>query len=365
MIYKTFVRPVLDRLDSETWHANARELMRLCERSPLGLGLLELASGGRVRDERLAVTVAGMSFENPLMVGAGWDKSARSVRALHSIGFAGVEVGSVVKRPQGGNPRPRQFMATPGVCVNSLGLNSPGMETVYRNLLRYGTLDFPVGINLGINSGTSHRDAPGEYAEVCARFRDRASYFAVNVSSPNTPGLRKLQNRDELEAVVAAVKESMEDGTGNEKPVFVKISPDLSPGAVDDVAGVVIDRGISGIIATNTTADPSLKGKYGKRWRDVPGGLSGNDPEYRRLSTSVISHVYGSTGGRVEIIGAGGVCDADSAVEKLAAGASALQVVTGLRGEGLCVANSINRGILRFMERNGIRSVGEITGSAR
>ena len=365
MIYKTLVRPVLDRLDSETWHANAREFMRLCEGSRPGLRFLELVSGGRVRDERLAVTVGGVSFENPLVVGAGWDKSARAVRALRSIGFAGVEIGSVVKRPQKGNPRPRQFMVAPGVCVNSLGLNSPGMDVVYGNLRRYGSLGFPVGINLGINSDTSRGDAPGEYAEVCARFRDVASYFAVNVSSPNTPGLRKLQRRDELEAVVGAVKESLGDGTGGEKPVFVKISPDLSPGAVDDVVRVVVDSGISGIIAANTTADPSLKGKYGRRWKDVPGGLSGNDPEYARLSTSIISRVYRVSGGRIGIIGAGGVCDAASAVEKLAAGASALQVVTGIRGEGLCVANSINAGILRFMERNGIRSVGEITGSAR
>lgn len=324
------------------------------------------ASGGprSVRDERLAVTVAGVRFENPLIVGAGWDKTARAVRALRSIGFAGVEVGSVVSGPQPGNPRPRQFMVTPEVCVNSLGLNSPGMDVVFRNLSRYGKLNFPVGVNIGINSDVGPRDAPRAYASVAAKFRDSADYFAVNVSSPNTPGLRKLQNAGDLESIIRAVRESLRTPEGKEKPLFVKISPDLSPEAIDDVVGVVADSGISGIIATNTTASRALKGGYGEKWKDVPGGLSGADPGYRELSTSVISHIYRTTGGKVEIIGSGGVSDASSALEKIAAGARAVQVVTGLRGEGLSVANSINRGILRFMEKNGVASVGEITGSA-
>lgn len=339
--------------------------MRLCESSGAGRLLLSFASGvqGRVRDDRLAVTVAGMRFENPLIVGAGWDKTARAVRALHSIGFAGVEVGSVVSRPQQGNPRPRQFMVTPEVCINSLGLNSPGMDVVFRNLSRYGRLDFPVGVNVGINSDVSPRDAPLAYASVAAKFRDGADYFAVNVSSPNTPGLRKLQNAEDLESIIRAVRESLRTPEGTEKPLFVKVSPDLSLEAIDDVVRVVADSGISGIIATNTTDNRTLKGGYGRKWKDVPGGLSGADPGYRKLSTSVISHIYRTTGGKIEIIGSGGVCDASSALEKLAAGAKAVQVVTGLRGEGLSVANSINGGILRFMEKNGVGRVGEISGS--
>ena len=365
MIYKTFVRPVLDRLDSETWHLNVKELMHLCEFSGLTLRLLEFAASGgaRVRDKKLGVTVAGVPFENPLIVGAGWDKTAKALRALYSVGFAGVEVGSVIKRPQGGNPRPRQFMVTPEVCLNSLGLNSPGMDAVFRNLLWYGRLDMPVGINLGINSDVSHEDAPGAYAAVSRKFRDNAAYFTINVSSPNTPGLRRLQDRGRLEAIIQAVRESLGDSSGAKRPLFVKISPDLSTEAIDDVTRVVIDSGISGVIATNTTDNRFLKEKYGGRWKDLPGGISGNDFEYRALSTSVISHIYLTTGGRVEIIGVGGVCDAASALEKLRAGAKAVQVVTGLRGEGLSIANSINRGILRFMEENGIQHVSEITGS--
>ena len=155
--------------------------MHLCEFSGLTLRLLEFAASGgaRVRDKRLGVTVAGVPFENPLIVGAGWDKTARAVGALYSLGFAGVEVGSVVERPQGGNPKPRQFMVTPEVCLNSLGLNSPGMDAVFRNLARYGRLDMPVGVNLGINSDTSHEDAPRAYAAVARKFRDNAAYFAI------------------------------------------------------------------------------------------------------------------------------------------------------------------------------------------
>ena len=362
MIYKTFLRPVLDRLDSETWHLNVKELMHLCEFSGLTLRLLEFAAsgGGRVRDARLGVTVAGVRFENPLIVGAGWDKTARAVRALHSIGFGGVEVGSVVERPQRGNPKPRQFMVTPEVCLNSLGLNSPGMDAVFWNLAWYGGLEMPVGVNLGINSDVSHEDAPGAYAAVSAKFRNAAAYFVLNVSSPNTPGLRKLQDRGRLESIIQAVRESLGDSP---KPLFVKISPDLATGAMDDVIRVVVDSRLSGVIATNTTDSGVVKGKYGAKWKDVPGGISGNDPEYRSLSTSVISHIYRTAGGQVEIIGVGGVRDTASALEKLRAGAKALQVVTGLRGEGLSVANSINRGLLRFMDENGIGDIGEITGS--
>ena len=365
MSYKTFVRPFLDRLDSETWHLNVKELMHLCEFSGATLRLLQFfASGGtRVRDKKLGVTVAGVPFENPLIVGAGWDKTAKAVRALYSVGFAGVEVGSVVERPQRGNPRPRQFMVTPEVCLNSLGLNSPGMDAVFRNLIWYGRLDMPVGINLGINSDVSHEDAPRAYAAVSRKFRDNAAYFTINVSSPNTPGLRRLQNRERLEAIIQAVTESLEGSPGGGRPLFVKISPDLATEAIDDVVRVVIDSGISGVIATNTTDNSLLKRKYGGKWKDLPGGISGNDFEYRALSTSIISHIYRITGGQVEIIGVGGVCDADSALEKLRAGAKAVQIVTGLRGEGLSVANSINRGLLRFMEENGIKNVSEITGS--
>lgn len=365
MIYKTFLRPVLDRLDSETWHHNVKEFMHVCELSGLTLRLLELAASGgsRFRDRRLAVTVAGIPFENPLIVGAGWDKTGRALRALYSIGFAGVEVGSVVERSQRGNPRPRQFMVTPDVCLNSLGLNSPGMDAVLENLRWYGHLDMPVGINLGINSDVSHDDAPRAYAAVARKFRSDASYFAINVSSPNTPGLRKLQDGGRLKEIIRAVTESLVDSSGVGRPLFVKISPDLSIEAIDDLLGVVIDSGISGVIATNTSDNRALKRKYGVKWEGLPGGISGNDSEYRSLSTSIISHIYRTVGGKLEIIGVGGVSDAASALEKLRAGAKALQVVTGLRGEGLSVANSINRGLLRFMDENGIKNLSEITGS--
>ena len=365
MSYKTFIRPLLDRLDSETWHIRAKETMRFCEMSVHTLRLLEFVSSGgtRVSDERLSVTAGGVYFENPLVVGAGWDKTGRAVRALHAIGFAGVEVGSVVERPQKGNPKPRQFMITPEVCINSLGLNSPGMDEVFLNISRYGRLDIPVGINLGVNSDVSHADAPQAYAVVARKFRDSASYFTLNVSSPNTPGLRRLQGRNYLKAIVQAVGESLGGFSADGHSLFVKISPDLAPGAVDDVLRVVTDSGISGVIATNTTASATVKAKYGAKWRDVPGGVSGNDFEYRSLSTSVISHIYRATGGQIDIIGSGGVCDTASALEKLRAGAKAVQIVTGLRGEGLSVANSINRGLVEFMDENGMKNLSEITGS--
>ncbi len=364
MSYKYLIRPIFDRLDSETWHNNVKELMHFCEFSNATLRLLEFVSSGgsRVRDPRLSVSIAGIDFENPLVVGAGWDKNARSVRALYSLGFAGVEVGSVVQRLQKGNSRPRQFMITPEVCINSLGLNSQGMDAVFKNLKRYGRLGFPVGVNLGINSDTNHKDAPNSYATVCKKFRDLASYFVINVSSPNTPGLRKLQNKERLKEIIQVVTETVRDSSGILQPLFVKVSPDLSRDAIDDVLRVVVDFRISGVIATNTSNNPQLKRKYGKKWEVIPGGISGNDFEYASLSTSIISHIYRSTGGSVEIIGSGGIYDVTSALEKLRAGAKVLQVVTGLRSEGLSVANSINRGFLQFMDKNGIKDIKDIVG---
>ncbi len=370
-MYKEIIRPILDRLDSATWHDIAREALHLAEISPITLKILEQFAYGRRRygNERLRVKVAGVEFENPLIVGAGWDKSGRAVKALWQLGFAGVEVGSVLAKPQPGNPKPRQFMLTPEVALNWLGFNSPGMEAVARNLERYKDSNIPIGISIGKNRDVDAENAPEAHAVVVRRLYEYASYFAVNVSSPNTPGLRKLQDKGPLtnivQAVNAAIKEvasSSSGPTNGIKPVFVKISPELSNEAVDDVIDVVISNNLAGIIATNTTEDADIKAKYGEKWRNKTGGLSGNDKDFIKMSTDKIAYIHKKAGDRLEIIGVGGVHDTETALEKIRSGAKLLQVVTAIRAEGTTVAGRINRGLVEYMEKEGIKSLDEIVG---
>lgn len=362
-MYKEFIDPALMRLDSETWHTRAGEALHLAEATPFMLKLVEQFADRhrRFADERLNVVLGGIALENPVMVGAGWDKAGRAIKALYTLGFSGVEVGTVVAYPQEGNPRPRQFMLAPGVTLNRLGFNSPGMEAVAHNLERYNGSGIPIGISLGKNKDVAAEDAAQAHATVAKSMYDYAAYFALNVSSPNTPGLRALQDKKPLTDIVQAINETM-DESGGRKPLFVKIAPELSPGAIDDVIEVVLDNSLTGIIATNTTINPSIKAKYGEHWRNEAGGLSGDDPDYRRMATETVAHIYRQTQGKIDIIGVGGVKDKETALEKMMAGAKVVQVVTGIRGEGTALPGRINRAIVDFMEKEGVSSIQEFVG---
>ncbi len=363
--YKRIISPLLDKRDSETWHVRAREALHVAESNPLTLSLLRLlnAKHSRFKDERLAVFLGGneVQLENPVMVGAGWDKLGASVAALYQLGFSGVEVGSVLQYSQPGNDKPRQFIIGPGVSLNRLGFNSPGMEVVARNLEQYRGSGIPTGISLGKNKEVPVEQAPEAHAVVADKLYDDAAYFVINVSSPNTPGLRELQDRKPLTDIVQAVNEAM-DRRGSRKPLYIKIAPELTTTAVDDVIDVVLQEGATGIIATNTTTNSDIKGKYGARWANEMGGLSGDDADYRRMATNLIAHIYRETQGRMEIIGVGGVKDAVTAWEKLAAGARAVQVVTAIRGEGPAVAGNVNRGLVKMMDQEGLQNISQVTG---
>lgn len=362
-MYKQIIQPLLGKLDSEAWHVRAREALHLAEATPLTLKLLEQFADQRERfhDQRLQVVVDGVPFDNPVLVGAGWDKDGRAIQALYTLGFAGIEVGSVLAIPQDGNPKPRQFMLSPGVALNRLGFNSPGMQVVAKNLTKYKGSGIPVGISLGKNKDVSAKDAPQAHATVAAQLYDYAAYFAINVSSPNTPGLRALQDKGPLTDIVQAVNEAM-DKMGGRKPVFVKIAPELAYEAVDDVIQVVLDNGLTGLIATNTTTNAEMKAVYGERWRNEAGGLSGDDSAFRNMATEKVAYSYRATNGKITIMGVGGVKDAQTALAKIKAGATLVQVVTGIRGEGTILPGRINRGLVAYMEKEGINTVSELVG---
>lgn len=360
-LHRSIIDPILQYIDSETGHKLAVETLHFLEAGPVRRRLLRLLSGARVKDPRLHMELGNTALENPLLVGAGWDKQGRAVRGLDEIGFAGVEVGSVLQHPQPGNPKPRQFMIGDGVSLNRLGFNSPGMEAVAQNLERYAQDGIPIGISLGKNKEVEAKDAPEAHAAVARRLAGHAAYFAINVSSPNTPGLRSLQEKGPLQDIVQAVRDALA-ATGSSADIFVKIAPDLELSAVDDVVDVAVSQGAAGIIASNTTIRPELKAKYGERWRGEAGGLSGDDAEFRAMSTRQIAHIHRQATDELAIIGVGGVKDARTALEKIRAGASAVQMVTAMRGEGLGVANAINRGLLAWMDRHGVRNLEDIRG---
>lgn len=361
-MYKQLISPILDRLDSETWHIRARDLLHFAEMSPLTLKLTEfIAFGGkRITDQRLTSTVAGIGFENPLLVGAGWDKAGKSVAGLHALGFAGVEIPALL-HAQPGNPKPRQFMIGPGVALQSLGFNTPGAYAIKKNLSRYKKSGIPIGIGLAKNKETTIEDAPSEYAKTAKILYYDATYFVINVSSPNTPGIKKLQGKSNLTKMVQAVIKALEE-KGGRKPLFVKVAPELTHPEMDDIIDVVLEYKLTGIIAVNTWANPDLKAKYGEKWRNLPGGVSGDDAEYRKLATDQVRYIYQKTKGEIIIIGVGAITNTASALERIKAGASLLQIVAGIRGEGPSIAANINRGLLDYMKKNKIQHIQDLVG---
>jgi len=312
-------RPVLARLPPETAHRATIAALKL---APL--------ARPRAPDPRLAVSAFGLEFPNPLGLAAGFDKNAEVPRALLAWGFGFVEVGTLTPRPQSGNPSPRLFrLQADRALVNRLGFNNRGYAAA-RARLAARPIDGVVGVNLGPNKDAADRLA--DYALGVKTFAPLASYFAINVSSPNTPSLRDLQRRDALDELVARVMDAREEAAPR-RPVLIKIAPDLDLRALDDVVAVCAARGVDGMIVSNTTIarPPSLRDA---RAREA-GGLSGR-PLFEP-STRMLARTFLRCGGAFALIGCGGVDDAESALAKIEAGASLVQLYTGLvyRGPGL------------------------------
>lgn len=358
-----YLNPVIEELDPEAQHRLTHTLLSLIESSPNQVSLLARLrqQAQRFTDPRLTVSIGGLTLENPLLVGAGWDKTGQAVQALYQLGFAGVEVGTVVARPQIGNAKPRHFWLAPGVALNRYGFNSPGMEVVAQNLERYQNSGIAIGISLGQNKEVSPQDAPQAYAAVAQRLYQPGAFFVINVSSPNTPGLRLLQGKAALIAIIQAVQHTMET-LGGRKPLFAKIAPELSISAIDEIIQAAVEQGLTGIIATNTSSDPDLKAAYGEHWRAESGGLSGDDAAFRQRTTTIVKHLYRAAGKQLTIIAAGGIKDTQTALEKIKAGATAVQIVTALSQEGPALPGNINRGIARYLEHEGLHSLAELRG---
>lgn len=312
-------------------------------------------------DERLKTVVAGLAFDNPLGMAAGYDKNAEVPDALLTLGFGFAEVGTVTPLPQTGNPRPRIFRLTAdGAVINRLGFNNEGHEAAARRLAERAWRVGTVGVNIGANKDSA--DRIGDYELGVERFAPLASYLTVNISSPNTPGLRDMQAREslaELLSRVMAARDAAAAGAGRKAPVFLKIAPDLHEADLADIAAEVLEKKLEGVIVSNTTISrPALKSPS---HADETGGLSGR-PLFER-STVVLARMRRLLGPDVALIGVGGVENAETALEKVRAGADLIQLYTGMIYAGPTLPGRIVRGFSKFLDKEGLRSLSEIRDS--
>ena len=341
------LKPLLFRLDAETAHGLGHRLLEAMQGTPLER---VVADHYTVVDSRLRVETLGCAFPNPIGVAAGFDKNATAPAALAALGFGHVEVGGVTAEPQAGNPRPRMFrLPENDALINRMGFNNDGADVVGERLAE-ADCRVPIGVNIGKSKSTPNEDAEDDYLYTFERV-GAGEYFVVNVSSPNTPGLRELQQRDRLESILGTLVDAGAD------PLLVKLSPDLTRAAVEGALGVVEDLDLDGVIATNTTTGrpPWLRGDHA----DETGGLSGKPIEDE--STRLIRFIAERT--EKPIVGVGGVTDAEGAYEKIRAGASLVQLYTGLVYEGPSIARDINRGLLERLERDGFDSIEDAVGA--
>lgn len=379
--YRQIVRPLLFRgvtLDPEFLHHRTMNLLTWMGQP----GQHSMAARTRpwlrqqfcFNDPRLEQTCWGLNFANPLGLAAGFDKDGTAATTWPLLGFGFAELGTVTCHPQSGNPQPRLFRLVQDEAVlNRMGFNNQGSAALADRLAAYWDCDrpsIPIGINLGKSKVTELADAADDYRVSFQRLYPYGDYFVVNVSSPNTPGLRSLQAADQLAPILAALQENNSDGplgpvSDHRKPILVKIAPDLAWSDIDAVIDLALAHGLAGIIATNTTiARTGLKTESliqtGNRITEEAGGISG--APLRQRSTEVIHYIYQRTGGTLPIVGVGGIFTAADAWAKITAGATLLQVYTGWIYEGPWMVRRVLKGLLDKLEEHQLPNIAAAVG---
>ncbi|MBN8960107.1 MAG: quinone-dependent dihydroorotate dehydrogenase [Rhizobiales bacterium] len=348
--FDTFSLPLLRLFDPEDAHRMAISGLRLLP--PMR---------PRADDPKLAVRAFGLNFRNPIGLAAGFDKSAEAPDALLRLGFGFVEIGSVTPRPQDGNPRPRLFrLERDEAVINRMGFNNDGAEAVLRRLAGRAQQPGIVGINLGANKDS--QDRTEDYVRLIETFAPVASYFTINISSPNTPGLRNLQQADALDDLLARVidtRDRVQQNAGD-TPVLLKIAPDLSLGELDDVVHIARSRRVDGMIVGNTTLARPETLRETVRAKEQ-GGLSGR-PLFR-LSTRMVAETYVRAEGAFPLIGVGGIDGGGAALTKIRAGATLIQLYSALIYKGLSLIDSIKSDLVATLLRTGRDSLSEIVGA--
>ena len=343
----SLAKPLLFRLPPETAHSAGHVLLRGLQQTPL---LSPVSRRYTVRDERLETDAFGQTFPNPVGLAAGFDKNAEVPRAMAALGFGFVEVGGVTAEPQEGNQRPRLFrLREDGGLINRMGLNNHGATAVGERLART-TVSVPVGVNIAKTEHVSPDDAPEDYCRTYEELKEGADFFVVNISCPNSQGFEELQNRDSMAAIFGALRERGAD------PLLVKLSPDLPEPAVDDALTIVEEFDLDGVVATNTTTGRPASLRSPNRIEE--GGLSGEPIE--KEATRMVRYVAKRTD--VPVVGVGGVATPEDAYRKIRAGASVVQLYTGLVYRGPSIARDINRGLLALLDRDGFETIEDARG---
>jgi len=361
MFYKRLIRPLLFMGDPEDTHEQTLALL-----SKIGALDGVLSRLYCMEDKRLQTRLGSLTFSNPVGLAGGFDKNAIAVRAVAGFGFGFMEIGAVTAVAQPGNPKPRLYrLPEDQALINRLGFNNEGATAVAARLRRLRENGSPLRIPLGINIGRSRvvetKDAVADFLSAFEKVYPYGDFFTLNVSSPNTPQLRDLQEKNLLKDLLQAIQQRNRELAGRVaqrvKPVLVKIAPDMEFSQADDIIQVAMSEAIDGIIATNATA--FLRETLVSDSKE-PGGLSGKP--LRALATSFVRHLYRAVDGKLPIIGVGGIFSAEDAYEKIKAGASAVQIYTGFVYEGPGAVKRINQGLLRLVERDGYRSISEAVG---
>jgi dihydroorotate dehydrogenase len=336
---------VLEHLPAETAHRAAINALKIAP-----------PSKSPPADLRLAVEILGLRFPNPLGLAAGFDKNAEVPGAMLKFGFGFVEVGTLTPRPQDGNARPRLFrLREDAAVINRFGFNNQGFERARARLLRRSSVGL-IGVNIGANRDAADRVA--DYVLGVKTFAALADYLTINISSPNTPGLRDLQRRDALDDLILRVV-AARDETEPRRPLLIKIAPDLDARGLEDIVATALAHRVDGLIVSNTTV--ARPASLSSRNRAESGGLSGR-PLFEP-STRLLARAYLLTGGAMPLIGCGGVEDARTALAKIEAGANLVQLYTGLALNGAGVIEEILGGLTRVVHERGLARIGELVGA--
>lgn len=337
-MYRIFIRPILFIFKPETIHHLTFSLLRI----PLLSSLLKLIYS--YNDTRLERNVFGLTFENPIGLAAGFDKDAKAFKQLSNLGFGFVEIGTLTPKGQPGNPKPRLFrLPEDQAVINRMGFNNNGVDDAVIRLKK--NKNVLIGGNIGKNKVTPNEQAIDDYTYCFHALFDVVDYFVVNVSSPNTPNLRELQDKEPLQKLLSHLQ-SLNNEKHIQKPILLKIAPDLTDDQLDDIVSIVSESKISGVIATNTTISREGLNSSDEKINAIgAGGLSGKPVKDR--STEVIKYLHTKSNGAFPIIGVGGIHSAKDALEKLAAGASLIQLYTGFIYEGPKLIKSIKKELLK------------------
>jgi len=335
------VRPLAFALDAEMAH-----------RATVGaLKLVPVGKPPRFPDS-LRTSIAGLDFPSPVGLAAGFDKDAEVPKVMLGLGFGFVEVGTLTPRPQEGNPRPRLFrLAEDEAVINRMGFNNDGQAAAFGRLQHCNRARGVIGVNVGANKDSADRIV--DYVSGVRAMAPVAHYLTINVSSPNTPGLRALQDEGALKELLAAVR-----GAGVDKPIFLKVAPDLTEGDAERIVRAAIDHRIDAVIVSNTTVSrPALKSRYAGE----SGGLSG--APLKDLALKTLRDFRAASGGEIPLIGAGGIASADDAWERICAGASLIQLYSAMVYEGPGIARRIAAGLARRLAHEGIDNIADLVGA--